>query len=160
MSIGKEFLGKLQNIKVSQRRSDRTIRNLLADFQQGKIIIPAYQRTFVWLTDIQCRFIESIFMNVPIPSVFFLEKTDEGRKVYEVLDGVQRLSTLNSFRNNTLRLRGLVKLPDLNQVTFSMLPTEITDFFLEQKISVVFIEEATTPDIRFEIFERLNQGSM
>jgi hypothetical protein len=160
MTIGKEFLERLKNVKVNQRRADRTVKSLIDDFQKEKIIIPEYQRNFVWPLDVRCRFIESIFMNVPIPSVFLLEKSIDGKKNYEVLDGVQRLSTLESFYKGVLRLKELEKLNDLNQVTFSMLSEDTKTFFLDQKISTVFIEEDTSPDLRFEVFERLNQGSV
>lgn len=160
MAISKEFLKKLKDIKVLQKKTEKNIRTLMAELQQDKIIIPAYQRSFVWESDIQCRFIESIFMNVPIPAIFLLEKNDGNGKIYEVLDGVQRLSTLKSFYNSILRLKNLVKLPDLNQVNFSNLSPELSELFLEQKISLVIISETTSPDIRFEVFERLNQGSV
>jgi uncharacterized protein with ParB-like and HNH nuclease domain len=49
----------------------------MTDFQSAKIVIPVYQRTFVWDISKQCRFIESVFMDIPIPPLFFLEKFDE-----------------------------------------------------------------------------------
>ncbi len=160
MPIGKDFLNQLQNVQVSQRQTAKTVKDLIVGHQNEKIIFASYQRTFVWDTEKQCRFIESIFMNVPIPAIFLLEKIDKDGKTHEVIDGVQRVTTLIAFKEGILRLRGLTKLPDLNQATFGTLPPEVREFFYEQELQLIIIERTTNPDIQFEIFERLNQGSV
>lgn len=160
MPIGKDFLNQLRKVKVPQQQINKTVKNLIEEYNNEEITFPPYQRKFVWDTGKQCRFIESIFMNVPIPAIFLLEKTDEETLNYEVIDGVQRFTTLIAFNEGILRLRGLTKLPDLNQATFRTLPPEVQVFFYGQRLPLIIIEGTTNPDIQFEIFERLNQGSV
>jgi uncharacterized protein with ParB-like and HNH nuclease domain len=113
-----------------QKSKNSSVKDLIKDFQSGKIVVPSYQRTFVWDIPKQCRFIESIFMDVPIPSIFLLEKLDEkDETLFEVIDGVQRLTTLGHFSNGTLKLINLKTLSDLNQSTYPSLPQKISSLF-------------------------------
>lgn len=161
MSI-ENLLKQIKNAKVYKRPANRKIKDLLSDFNDGNIVIPEYQRSFVWDVSIQSRFIESIFMEIPIPAIFLLEKYNEetGEETYEVIDGVQRLSTLDSFARDKLKLSTNLKLSDLERTSFSRLPTPITNLFLNKEISIITIEKNTDPEIQFEIFERLNRGSV
>ncbi|MFM7390523.1 MAG: DUF262 domain-containing protein [Vampirovibrionales bacterium] len=64
---------------------------------KGEIIInPDYQRTFVWSDEKQSRFIESLLLNLPIPPVYMIERSDGKR---ELLDGLQRICTYLRFTN-------------------------------------------------------------
>src|SRR5262245_52291935 len=83
---------------VNQERKQSTVRaldmsfNELADMvSNGEIEIkPEYQRTFRWSEVKQSQFIESILLEMPIPPIYVVER-GEGR--YELIDGLQRLST-------------------------------------------------------------------
>lgn len=162
MPVGDNFLTQLKKVRVVKNTITRTVRDLMADFQSTKIVIPDYQRTFVWDSAKQYRFIESIFMDIPIPPLFLLEKfsNETGEKIFEIIDGVQRVTTLGNFLNGTLKLSGLESLPDLNQATFRSLPLSISSLFLERQINIIIIESDTQPEIQFEVFGRLNQGSV
>ena len=131
MAIGNDFVESLQKARVLQKSITRSVKDLIMDFQSEKIVVPSYQRTFVWDIPKQCRFIESVFMDVPIPSIFLLEKFDEEKdeRLFEVIDGVQRLTTLRHFKEGTLKLTNLVTLPDLNQSTYPSLPRKLAVFF-------------------------------
>ena len=166
MAIGNDFLTNLRKVQVVKRTYNKSIRDLIGDFQSAKIIIPSYQRTFVWETDKQCRFVESIFLQIPVPPIFLLEKIENpendntGGVVFEVIDGVQRITTLTNFVNGFLKLTGLETLPDLNQAKFSQLPNSISSLFMERQIDTLIIESGTHPEIQFQVFGRLNQGSV
>ena len=162
MAIGNDFVESLQKARVLQKSITRSVKDLIIDFQSEKIVVPSYQRTFVWDIPKQCRFIESVFMDVPIPSIFLLEKFDEEKdeRLFEVIDGVQRLTTLRHFKEGTLKLTNLITLPDLNQSTYPSLPQKISSLFLERQINTIVIETGTQPEIQFEVFGRLNQGSV
>ena len=164
MSVSNDFLAKLREIQVIKNSMSRTIKDLLNEFQSAKIRIPDYQRSFVWETDKQRRFIESIFLQVPIPPIFLLERYEEldGEEgmVYEVIDGVQRLTTLANFESGKLTLSGLERLSDLNQAKLSQLPMSVRDFFLARQIDVICIQSGTNPEVQFEVFGRLNQGAV
>lgn len=166
MAIGNDFLTNLKKVQVVKKTITRSIRDLISDFRSAKIIIPSYQRTFVWDTGKQCRFIESIFLQIPIPPIFLLEKMEvleddnDGGVIFEVIDGVQRITTLTNFVNGFVKLTGLETLPDLNQAKFPQLPNNISSLFMERQIDTIIIENGTHPELQFEVFGRLNQGSV
>jgi Protein of unknown function DUF262 len=58
------------------------------------LIRPDFQRLFRWTRVQQTSFIESLLLEIPIPPLFFFEKND-GK--WELLDGLQRLSTIIRF---------------------------------------------------------------
>ncbi len=166
MAIGNDFLTNLRKAQVVKKTITRSVGDLIRDFQTTKIVIPSYQRTFVWSNDKQCRFIESIFLQIPIPAIFLLEKIKDdendntGRVIFEVIDGVQRITTIANFVNGLLKLANLETLTDLNQAKFSQLPSSISDLFMEREIDTIIIQSGTDPEIQFEVFGRLNQGSV
>lgn len=161
MSI-ENLLQQIKEAKVSQKQTTTKVGYLINEFKNGDIVIPEYQRQFVWDNSIQSRFIESIFMAIPIPAIFLLETIDDktGITKNEVIDGVQRLSTLVSFSDNKLRLSKGLKLSGLEGQKFETLPHPITQQFLNRDISIITIEKNTDSTIQFEIFERLNRGSV
>lgn len=71
--------------------------NELADMYRSEelIIQPEYQRTFRWDIGKQSRFIESLLMEMPVPSIYVIE-LDDGK--YELIDGLQRISSYLSYR--------------------------------------------------------------
>ena len=80
--------------------------NELADMYDNNelIIDPDYQRTFRWDITKQSRFIESVLLEMPIPPIYVIE-IDDGK--YELIDGLQRISTYLSFR-------GILKIDESN----------------------------------------------
>lgn len=69
-------------------------------YDRGKLMInPAFQRFFRWSDTQKTLLIESVLLGFPVPSLFFAQNEDG---VLEVVDGVQRLSTL-------LQLRGILR---------------------------------------------------
>lgn len=127
------------------------------DNKQTEIFIPFYQRKFVWKQDRQSKFIESILLGLPIPPMYFAEM-DEG--VLEVIDGSQRIRTIDAFLKDSLKLKGLKRLEALNGLSFndfsSSRKRKINN--VSMRAVVVTDIEKDTMSIRHEIFERLNTG--
>jgi len=147
----------LEKITVSQKQSYWKVQKLVEKFNSSEIVIPEYQRKFVWETPKQNRFIESIFLNVPIPPIFLFKKDKE----LELIDGLQRLTTIQKFVNGSLRLKEIQSIPELNMVNYSNLDYDIQQIFMNRDISVIIVnDEETLPEIQFEVFGRLNQGSV
>ena len=72
-----------------------SIGELISMYKEEEIIInPDFQRAFRWSITQQTRLIESILIGVPIPSIFVFQNED-GK--WEVVDGVQRLSSIFQF---------------------------------------------------------------
>lgn len=123
---------------------------------ENDIFIPEYQRKFVWKTDRQSKFIESILLGLPIPYIFTAD-TGDGR--LEVVDGSQRLRTIVAFLENNLKLKELEILDELNDLTFKDLIKSRQRKFNNSTIRMIALSDKSDDDVRFMMFERINTGS-
>lgn len=132
-------------------------------------IRPEYQRRLRWTTPQKSKLIESLLLNIPIPSIYLFE-SEAAR--YEVMDGQQRLNAIKQFLNNEFRLSSLNVLWPLNGLTYKTCPPRMRRgldraavsaivLLLESDVESVNEREGgrlTQADIRRFIFERLNTG--
>ena len=124
---------------------------------------PGYQRRLRWSNKKRSLLIESLLLNIPIPSVFLFE-TEYNQ--YEVIDGRQRLETINAFLSNNFALIGLEYWPELNRKRFNDLPAVLQRGLLRRSISaVVLLAETKVIDedglyVRRVLFDRLNTGGI
>ncbi|MBN4082509.1 DUF262 domain-containing protein [Mariprofundus ferrooxydans] len=122
---------------------------------------PEYQRRKRWDKGRKSRLIESFIMNVPLPPVFLYEY--EYSK-FEVMDGLQRLTTIYDYYSGNFALEGLGYWKELEGKTYNELPGEIQKGIDRRYISsIVLLEEtAKTPEeaeaLKQIVFERLNSG--
>lgn len=146
-------------------RLDMSFGELMNIFEDGDLFItPEYQRVFRWSNFQQTRFIESVILGIPIPPVFVAED-DDGR--WEVVDGLQRLSTIFSFfgilqnvpeKNNSSLTQGeMVK--ELEELTIETLPLKLKTTIKRSVCRVEIVKWDSEEDIRYELFNRLNTGS-
>ena len=134
---------------------------------------PDYQREFVWNNRTMSKFIESLLLSIPIPTIFLAENKDD---TFEVIDGQQRLTTLFAFMKsdrvveevklsdslknvNTLTLNGLETLTKYNKKKFEDLEDGLKRKFNNVSLPVVIIKKDSTEDIKYDIFSRINSGS-
>ncbi len=103
-------------------------------------------------------------MGVPIPVIYTAEEQD-GTQI--VIDGQQRLKSIFGFidgkfpkNEKEFTLSGLKMLPDYNGYTFKELDKSQKNIINNYNLSLITITKDSDKDIRFEIFERLNTGSM
>jgi uncharacterized protein with ParB-like and HNH nuclease domain len=141
-SIPYEYQSKDFPIQVIKLRYDKTL------------IVPEYQRALVWDDKKQSKFIESLLLGVPIQPVFVATTEREGH--LEIIDGSQRIRTINRFINGDLRLRGLEKLKSLNNFTFKDF-----DYSRQNKVENIdvrfhILTDKATPNVRADIFARIN----
>lgn len=121
---------------------------------------PEFQRHFVWRSPKQkSRLIESVLLRIPLP-VFYLSQDKDG--LFQVIDGLQRLTVLSQFCNNKFRLKGLEYLKDLEGAKYTQDKNKLSLKFkrrLERtQLSFYVIDPQTPTRVKFEIFKRLNQG--
>ncbi|MBX7259695.1 MAG: DUF262 domain-containing protein [Candidatus Hydrogenedentes bacterium] len=133
----------------------RTIVNQVED--KSLIVRPPYQRGYVWDDGRASRLIESLLMNIPIPACYFAEE-DAG--VFTVIDGQQRLYSIWRFVRNHFGLRSLRTLTEYNGKEFKDLTERDQRLILGRTIRCIVITQESHPEIRFEVFERLNTGSV
>jgi len=74
--------------------ADYTLEVLYQKWINGEIVIPSFQRSFVWNIVQSSRLIESFMMGLPIPPVFFYVQSDQKNVV---IDGRQRLQSVFYF---------------------------------------------------------------
>ena len=118
--------------------------------------IPDYQRDFTWDEIRQSRFIESVLLGLPIPLIFVAENENS---VWEIVDGSQRIRTLNAFMRNNLVLNGLEKLTLLNGFRFQDLASSRRGKFADLPIRMIVLTEEATDEVKKDMFERINRGS-
>ncbi len=171
---GEEYEIPISERKIITQPSEPTISSLVDRIDKGKLEVRSFfQRQYVWERQpvIKSRLIESVILNVPIPIIYTAEDERSGKEL--VIDGQQRLLTFHGFKNNQFKLKGLTILKELNGYKFNDLSNandsvikelsgklgDLQDNFCDRPLRVVKILKESHPDIKFEIFERLNRGS-
>lgn len=126
---------------------------------------PDYQRKRVWDLKRKSKLIESLLVNVPIPPIFLYE-TDYNK--YEVMDGLQRISTIISFFRNEFPLssEGLEIWKELKDQRYDDLPEELKNLINRRYLSAIIILKESNKskeremELKQFVFERLNTGGM
>ena len=109
--------------QVLIEKNDRSLSEFHRWYNSGRLNIePEWQRNYVWDKGRASRLIESFLTDIPVP-VIYLAKTDDNK--YEVIDGVQRLTSVFTFFEGKVSLGGLELLPSLNKKYFKDLPEQL-----------------------------------
>ena len=127
---------------------------------------PEYQRRMRWDNKKKSKLIESLLLNIPIPSLFFFETK---AAMYEVVDGQQRLNAISEFFSNKLILNGLEIVRPLNGLSFANCPSIVLQQLERSTISATTLlmesdmlknksKSFTKLDARRILFDRLNTG--
>ncbi|WP_297865972.1 DUF262 domain-containing protein [Silanimonas sp.] len=98
-----------------------------------------------------------MLLNIPVPNLFFAEDDD---KTKVVVDGQQRLTALHHFQENRFPLKGLESLSALNGKRFEDLTDRQQRIFNNRTLRCLVISARSDSEIRFQVFERLNQGGV
>jgi len=145
---------------VTSQARDWTISVLRQKMDKKQLDLrPKYQREYVWKLkpELPSRLVESVLLDIPIPPIYFGQMSD-GR--LEVIDGQQRLKTLIDFVSNEFPLQKLKGLPSLKNKRYHDLSKEQQAKIDDAAIHCVTINMGNRTELRYEIFERLNRGSM
>jgi hypothetical protein len=154
---------------VSFDMYDMTVRQLVDMFSLNEInTAPEYQRHFIWDEVRESELIESIYLGIPVPSLYMATNQDA---TWEVVDGVQRISTLVHFvgedrlitkigKTAPLVLRGLTKLTSFQGQTFVTLPRALQLQFSLRPVRVTTLNDKSDFSVRYDLFERLNTGGV
>lgn len=146
-----------QKEPISYDTREYPVEVLVDKFEKEEFYIPNYQREFVWEKDKEkmSRFIESIILDLPIPYLFFADNDTEEAKL-EIIDGTQRIRTLDSFKKNKFCLEGLEVLDLLNGFTFNDLPESRQRRFLRKTLRSIELTEKASDDVKRDLFARIN----
>ncbi|WP_226704494.1 DUF262 domain-containing protein [Microbulbifer elongatus] len=167
---------KIQDQLDTNRRSvafdsyDITLKQLYDMVLEGMVdIAPEYQRHFVWDNARQSALIESLFLGIPIPSLFMATNRDAS---WEVIDGLQRLTTILNFigereeleelgiKHKKLKLSGLEKLDSMNGLYYEDLPKSMQFMLQTRPLRITVLNDRSDFNVRYDLFERLNTGGV
>jgi len=165
---------KVNLTSLQERAKERTVKTqsleydletLVKKIKKGVVKLdPDYQRRHRWSNETSSRLIESLILNIPIPTVYLSQdvdvdtETEESR--YSVIDGQQRLTAVFKFLNDKFPLEGLETLPELNGCYYKDLPPFLIRRLEERTIKCLRIDSTLDTQIKIDIFERLNSGSV
>ena len=125
--------------------------------ENGLKINPEYQRyDGIWSTKNKSLFIESVILNIPIPSIYLSE---DSKGTLIVIDGRQRLSTLFDFMEDKFKLTGLSILNQLNGRKYSKLVGEYAKYktkIEDRSLHIAKLRYGTSDTFIIETFERVN----
>lgn len=159
--------------KIFRDSYQMSIGELINIYKDGEMDIhPEFQRVFRWNETQKTRLIESIMLNIPIPSIF-VSQNDEG--VWDVIDGVQRLSTIFQFVGifkdedgeliEPLVLHKTDYLPSFDGMMWKNPDNPDKSFTKEQqlafkraRIDLIIVKKESDPKTKYELFQRLNTG--
>jgi len=167
----KHNLDELQQIAKERTVKTQTIEydleTLVKKIKKNVIKLnPEYQRKHRWDDETSSRLIESLILNIPIPFIYISQDVDVDEEVdselsrFSVIDGQQRLTAIFNFFDNKYQLQGLEVLDQLNGAYNKDLPPFLIRRLEERSIRCLRIDSTLDPQVKYDIFERLNSGSV
>lgn len=149
-----------------------SIGELVNLYRDGELDLhPEFQRFYRWNAYQKSRWIESILLGIPLPSIFVVQRSDG---VWDVVDGLQRLSAVfelmgelkdeNGNATPLLQLEGTKYLPSLQGKKWKgsdggeSLTAEQHRFIKRTKLDVKIILRESHQSTKYELFQRLNTG--
>lgn len=136
---------------------DLSINTLKEQWDDETLLIPDFQREYVWDNAKASRLIESLLLNIPIPVLFFAE-TPEAK--YQIVDGHQRVYTIVRYLENQFALSGLRIQDEFKGLRFHQLPEREQRFLRTRVMRAIIIGADSSHAMKFEVFERLNTGGL
>ncbi|HXT18707.1 MAG TPA: DUF262 domain-containing protein [Gemmatimonadaceae bacterium] len=137
--------------------TEYSVELLASKMRNGDFVVPAYQREFTWEDQRKSRFLESLIMGLPIPFLFFWESPETGK--LEVVDGSQRLRTIEEFVLGDFCLGELEQLSLTSGLRFADLPESRQRKIKNRSIRGIVLNEHADEQSRFDLFDRINTGS-
>lgn len=158
-----------------------SVGELVNMYKDGELIInPDFQRLFRWEIGQKAKLVESLLLGIPVPSIFVFEKEDAK---WELIDGLQRISTLLEFMgllknpatNQAEPPTSLVAtkyLPSLDKVVWERspaildvpqeeqvpLPAPLQLAIRRNRMSVEILKRPSSNATKYDLFQRLNAG--
>lgn len=159
-----------QVAKVRTQGKDYSFNELLSMHEEGELVInPEYQRLFRWSEEKESRFIESVILELPLPPIFVIE-VEDGK--YELIDGLQRISSYFHFRGKLDAPHRNIKVGDklrliecdivtaLNNFIYDELPRALEIKLKRHSVRVEVIRKESDKRLRYHMFKRLNSGGI
>lgn len=162
----------LPSYEVLTYPADYVLDVLVKKFEDGDIVVPNFQRGFVWKRPQASRLIDSFLRGLPVPAIFLYAEPDTEKLL--VVDGQQRLKSIAYFfsgyfgepskgKRQVFSLTGLDDNSPHEGKTYKQLQAQLPNDFLRLKNSVLrsFVMRQLSPtddSSIYHVFERLNTG--
>lgn len=162
---------ELKRYQINSYSVDRAVETLIKWKRNNKLVVPDFQRDYVWSFSNCARLIDSILLNLPIPNIFVFKIVEKGEEKYILVDGMQRITTIDQFESGIWKQSGKERKFKINLKTsnwrnkgFSNLDESDKQFFYDYPLSVMIFETSAKSDsesknVIFSVFERINTGS-
>lgn len=149
--------------------ADPSVRELIMQYEDGDIEKPELQRKYVWTKKTASRFVESLLLGLPVPSIFLANNEVTGKRL--IVDGYQRLRTLVDFISEGVwhgddTVFRLVNSDIINVRWRGKTFKELSDVDKRRLKNytihaIIFEQKQPLNDSgMFQIFERINTGGM
>ena len=162
----------LPSYEILTYPADYPLEVLVTKWRKQEIVIPKFQRHFVWPQEKASRLIDSFLSGLPVPAIFLFADLTSNKLL--VVDGHQRLKSIAYFfegyfgsesnqARRVFRLKGLEANSRFMGLTYEDLQQEEPASFTKLNDSVLraFIIRQLHPDDDtsiYHVFERLNTG--
>ena len=158
------FFDEDENESDESQATDDKVGSLYHDCQRGRLLIqPDFQRHFVWDRQKATSLIESALLGIPLPVVYLAEE-EKGKK--SVIDGQQRLTSFFSFISGKFpdgkefKLGKMQVFHELKGKAYADLNDEYQARIEDCPIRTITFLKGSDPELKFNVFERLNTGAV
>ena len=160
-----------EHYDITSYGADFDVEGLVKRLKRGDILIPDFQRSYVWNLQMASRFIESLLLGLPVPGIFLAKDSNTSKLL--VIDGQQRLKTLQFFYEGCFhpkldekqkRVFALQNVqPKFEGITYEDLDDKdkikLNDYLIHATVVKQDSPEDNNTSV-FHIFERLNNGGL
>jgi hypothetical protein len=149
---------------ISSWGADLSFRELIDRYNDGELVKPELQRKYVWDKTEASRFIDSLLLGLPVPSIFLAKTLDEKLLI---VDGYQRIMTVRDYVRGIFttdeRVFKLTRSERINERWRGKAYAELSDIE-QRKIknttihAIIFVQDKPTAGNTslFQVFERIN----
>ncbi|MGY1952302.1 DUF262 domain-containing protein [Pseudomonas pergaminensis] len=152
--------------EISSWGADLSFRELISRYDDDELVKPELQRNYVWDKPEASRFIDSLLLGLPVPSIFLAKTSDEKLLI---IDGYQRLMTVRDFvkgiftkDGSIFRLSRSEKIHDRwkGKAFIELTPEEQRKIRNTTIHAIVFMQKHPVDGDTslFQVFERINSG--